>query len=1073
MMRRKDNSGVLHFKLPAIAMDLEAPHDVFLFSYPILDANHVQVDQVENADSLVLVGGSATDLIIVEQEKDLLHFTFKGSEIVDCMCTDGHMVLQVTCLIRASSMKTTRAMVSRKFRFELPFDLKPKQLKVDLGFIHSVSIIDRVEYLRYNQSIPLALLEFNYPGRKHHCVTMPMKLSCSMVCEQSQFVFSGEENPSMEIAFDPPECAKEIEPSENVGSMTVLKQKLHPGSLVSCMEFEINPEMIPESGSMLISIASKGLPMPLGNDELQGEITINVIEGETEESYLHCFSVKPYVDRLVAIVKGCNAELVQDTIISQEFNLQNSLKFSNFSKDFNYDTMFRFVLVDTLPTNPPRKLTHWTVSAVFEDNCALEFNPMIQEGLDCEVGQSVKDSPFSIGQPTELDLTLNGYEAILDIEFSFRPEMVRTLHRDVAFSLTITCTVDPPCSDQPRDVFPVVVRGFIRKALSMYWLAVDYGTSVVVAAYTNKNDNIPLLRLNGRFKELIDAYRLEEFEGDVEPHMIRSSVLCNPEGSLDAQTYSEALFRIPPTMKELVSRQKPIIHDLKSLIGRDIVPSEIVSSAFQEQFQKPSGNVLHINGILKQVYAQLHSHFILPLLENSKHKEELNQVILTVPNSFTYKQLDVITESMTNLGIDRENVYIISESDAVACYYYDNWEAQKNDKEYVFVYDIGAGTIDITYFGILRHPNGRTEMRIIGRMTKACAGNYVDYVLACALERLFKQKQLGVELKEASILHSPDNTEDWKFWIRDHLKPNLARPEVIVPLDSRLLVVNASGTEGPVRIKTEKIVSSQEYQGFLNDATTDLVDEFFNLYKHSGTEWKRGGKPIIDAVMLTGRCSQVYLLKDRLYDAVKAHSAVENPAIRFMENIKHLKQSVLMGALIYARLFLQANRRGNQVRYSFTSDSLDAYYGIVYRKNKQGRQLVHAPILYPGLSPMNSIESNNSNLWIGAYENLVTDLDLSGSAEILVYKSYDDNPCPDIEKEEFKNTTILARLSSEMIYQPEKATVTMTISQDKKVTIKINSSRSSQLEWTGKELNKFERESAWPFLYMLPEQTEG
>lgn len=77
----------------------------------------------------------------------------------------------------------------------------------------------------------------------------------------------------------------------------------------------------------------------------------------------------------------------------------------------------------------------------------------------------------------------------------------------------------------------------------------------------------------------------------------------------------------------------------------------------------------------------------------------------------------------------------MSESDAVSAYYLQNWDSFNkgrniSEDETVLVYDMGAGTLDITLFSKRKNENGKIEVNILGKIGTGKAGNYLDYIIS-------------------------------------------------------------------------------------------------------------------------------------------------------------------------------------------------------------------------------------------------------------------------------------------------------------------------------------------------------
>ena len=194
-------------------------------------------------------------------------------------------------------------------------------------------------------------------------------------------------------------------------------------------------------------------------------------------------------------------------------------------------------------------------------------------------------------------------------------------------------------------------------------------------------------------------------------------------------------------------------------------------------------NKIKIKTILQNTYESIFRDFIFPQVKKQYGNtgdlsSVLNKIILTYPNTFSPLHIkhikeDVILQQFPEF--DKKHIKFISESDAVAIYYAGNMYNKNTVKpEYVLVYDMGAGTLDITYFLITR-TNKKTNINIIGKSGKTTAGNYLDRLLAeyiymqnkdKFITELFPENKTKTkEVREHSII--------LKNYIKKIIKPNL------------------------------------------------------------------------------------------------------------------------------------------------------------------------------------------------------------------------------------------------------------------------------------------------------------
>lgn len=111
---------------------------------------------------------------------------------------------------------------------------------------------------------------------------------------------------------------------------------------------------------------------------------------------------------------------------------------------------------------------------------------------------------------------------------------------------------------------------------------------------------------------------------------------------------------------------------------------------------------------------------------------------LTAPNTFAPPHLDALrkaaTRLCTKLEINIKDVTIVSESDAAAYYFLTTERVEDNSqkKELVLVYDLGAGTLDLSLIEVTFEagktaPSGWT---VVHRLGVALGGNKMDEIIA-------------------------------------------------------------------------------------------------------------------------------------------------------------------------------------------------------------------------------------------------------------------------------------------------------------------------------------------------------
>ena len=155
---------------------------------------------------------------------------------------------------------------------------------------------------------------------------------------------------------------------------------------------------------------------------------------------------------------------------------------------------------------------------------------------------------------------------------------------------------------------------------------------------------------------------------------------------------------------------------------------------------------LEVKKLVEEAYTILLRDFIIPQI--TLPKKSLQPIIFAVPNTFTPAHEEWICDALLKnpvvrdtLGLKKEQIRFVSESTAVAWYYL-SLRPERPEDEYVLVYDMGAGTLDLTYLKIHpSEPTGAGEQRmykkdvhILGTFGQAdTSGNYLDYAIAEAM----------------------------------------------------------------------------------------------------------------------------------------------------------------------------------------------------------------------------------------------------------------------------------------------------------------------------------------------------
>lgn len=323
----------------------------------------------------------------------------------------------------------------------------------------------------------------------------------------------------------------------------------------------------------------------------------------------------------------------------------------------------------------------------------------------------------------------------------------------------------------------------LEKSMSPEWLCVDFGTSAVVALYGANATNNSLLPIN-KYRtdkvipkaypnaEATQRYDLSESSTDFLPSLVYLN--RDNEGDYnvckEAQDISKSAIWFSPTTGMVAARLDYQLPSLKLMLGFDYLP-DIFSNKVHENFyyyKALNGEQLEklklrddattqlteickVDVLIKNIYEQLFTYYLKPSIEEvtNQRKTQLHKLILTIPNTFTPENISMLREMVYNMipTLHYDQIRFVSESDAVACHYLSNESLfnaeRKSGIEHLLVFDMGAGTLDLTYLKRERELTNETNRQTItieGKMGVNKAGHYMDYMIASVIYRLLSQK---------------------------------------------------------------------------------------------------------------------------------------------------------------------------------------------------------------------------------------------------------------------------------------------------------------------------------------------
>lgn len=684
---------------------------------------------------------------------------------------------------------------------------------------------------------------------------------------------------------------------------------------------------------------------------------------------------------------------------------------------------------------PSLKYDTKTTSVVFDSKVDFVEKIDTVEKYEDVLSRVIKINDKSISKLPKDFVFKNSKDSYQDLSFSFRHDSIDDIPEDVA-SVVLNISFEYRTSDEEKfKVFESRILFKLEKDLGDSWLALDFGTSASVAAFADgelletsrDNPEKLLINLQKGLENLVSGYKHKSIPEKGTQFL--SSEMMLRQGTkktpvyLESTSYNDDVLYISPNRDIQKQNIWASIPYLKSLIGVEYLPDfsgKIAANNYAyhnspgDKLKRFEDQPIRVESILQSNYNIMLRDFVL---KNVKNEEDLNKIILTIPNVFTPKHIDsirkIVDERFPNIRKDYIN--FISESDAVAIYYHGNWDDLNYnredidrfnyDDEYVLVYDIGAGTTDITYFKISKSDvSVEKEIEIIGKFGKNTAGNYLDYVIAMVLEiekpdhatysYFGTQKSLEEERLSA------------KEFIQDIIKPRLNDSYTFFIDPANGLIVDENDNrrqDNYIEFNTDTIIQHPFMDQYLKENSSDLFDKFFSLFNRldfSHDNSLQKGEFPINTVIFSGRTIMFEKLKDRVENELKEWS--RDFDTYFIKDISQskLKSVVALGALEYAMKYRDPAFSTVKIK----NRNLYARYGFLYKDVKNSNAWVFKELLNPSVTPVNSKPNVVDGLTIYEYDTdkynalpkgETTYLDLRETATGFFVQSFSDDTARD------------------------------------------------------------------------------
>ena len=509
------------------------------------------------------------------------------------------------------------------------------------------------------------------------------------------------------------------------------------------------------------------------------------------------------------------------------------------------------------------------------------------------------------------------------------------------------------------------------------WLCIDFGTSATVAAFGDGSEASNLLDLDAQAESITSSLpqRLRTPRFEEGTPFLSSNAKFRQDGNFDDDaSYSSSFVWLSPTEPQFYS-DSFILPYLKSLVGYSNLPDKL---DYRDLRYRKGGKTraftnepLSVDDVFTSIYKSLFRDFILPSIKTSS--KLVNKLILSVPNTYTPRHFDYLHKLVTNNipQIRKNYIWFISESDAIASYYITNWVdlnscrdsqsvtqlSSAGNTEYILAFDMGAGTLDLTYFSVVNNEDDTRNVNILAKIGLNKAGNYLDYLIAEAIIDTHS------DLLPDSLLKPDGNPTlllmagKLKHFIKQSVKPQLFTKAKLTFSELKGEEVFINGNKvilSDVEINLVAIRDHFAIKNFVKECTVDLIENLFviNGYEKHQTP--------IDTIILTGRSVQFgdgqdNGIRNSLMNSIKEWN-IKQKCQQINISGNELKTIVSDGALHFATTY---SSEASAVR--ILNRNIYASYGILYKDIRGIYQYLE--LLSPSTKPIRepNLEANSTN----------------------------------------------------------------------------------------------------------------
>lgn len=704
---------------------------------------------------------------------------------------------------------------------------------------------------------------------------------------------------------------------------------------------------------------------------------------------------------------------------------------------------------------------------------------------------TIEGDAYELAQRGEFISIPNGDNAVRNIKVMFDPHKLFKIDPNGIFHFDVNSSLEfdyyenidgRDWKDVERKNFKVLLNWDFNMLPFPQWLCLDYGSSAIVCMYDGK-----LINLCKRRQEIFSRVKREAHDDrwdiksgsdesetmfipsdmllntipislpkdDKDPKL--SSQLCSEQG--DDAPYNGMAVCLSPTSQLITENFQRNLPCLKLLVGNQYLPENPDYNAFKYARKNENGivdittiadskeneeatSLANISTLFDEVYKALFKYYLSNEIPNM---DRVNRLVLTYPNSYTPEHLRILENIAKSTFTNLRPGYLrfVSESDAVAAYYMDHWKdynptGDMKETENIIVYDMGAGTLDLTYLTkTYDEGTGTYNLDIKGKIGISKAGNYLDFVLAKIVDPDLAQT---TRPKGSRADQTAKSRIALKHEVKTKLKPLISANNMYAQIN-----LNYGTEEKSVAIS--QVISHPLFKQYLTECSTGILNQL-NAYL--------GDTLVVDTVIFSGRSCRLIPLQEKLKKAMSGIKTTRKNGIQFLDldlpgTSDRQKTAVVEGAEKFAGSYSLSTSK-----VKIQSKRLYASYGVAY-KGLGGEIQYHELINHkdmPWSDSRHSVRFDAKKITGMTHAN-----------EIILVQSYlsEGKTLESLQKSDFEYISEMSRYNMDSFAGQDTLSMAIGIDSNNRVTLYVDGNPARGEAPKGIDLNnEITKQSIWP-----------